>query len=278
MKMLRILNNNAIVAEDERGREVVLLGAGLGFTKAKGGKVNDSKIEKRFYMDDELTTNKFAELVNSIPMEYIFLSQQIIDEAKLKYGKKLADTIYISLPDHLMTAIANKKNDIAVPNPLLWDVKRFYKDEFEIGEYAIKYIQDKTGVILDIDEAAYIALHFVNAEIGGTKDVAIRITKMMQEIQEIVRKHFNIEFDVDSLNYYRYITHLKFFVQRVLNNTHYDEGDEDLFGMVISKYAKEYECVKEISYFIEQEFQYDVGIDEQTYLTVHIARIIKGNK
>lgn len=275
MKILRILNNNSVVALDEKDREVVLFGAGLGYMKAKGSLVEESKIEKRFYMEEKKELNRFADLIHSIPMEYILFSQQIIDEAKVKYGKQLEDNIYVSLPDHIANAVENVKQGISTKNPMFWDIKRFYKDEFEIGEYALQVIAEKTGVTLELDEAAYIALHFVNAEIGGNKDTAISITRMMQEISSLVKEMFRIEFDVDSLAYYRYITHLKFFAQRVLNQSHYTDEDEDLFRMVIKKYPREYECVEKISDFLVKEFGYRAGIDEKTYLTVHIARIIK---
>lgn len=275
MKITRILNNNSVVATDEKNREVVLFGAGLGYMKTRGQSVEEGKIEKRFYMEEKKELNRFAELINSIPMEYILFSQQIIDEAKMKYGKQLEDNIYISLPDHIANAVEAAKQGMHTRNPMLWDIKRFYKDEFEIGEYALEVIRQKKDVELQMDEAAYIALHFVNAEIGGSKDTALDITRMMQEISGLVKEKFQIEYDEESLAYYRYITHLKFFAQRVLNQTHYTDEDEDLFQMVIKKYPREYECVKQISEFLKKEFGYQVGIDEQTYLTVHIARVIK---
>ncbi|WMC91881.1 BglG family transcription antiterminator LicT [Kineothrix sp. MB12-C1] len=275
MKIIRILNNNSVVATDEKNREVVLFGAGLGYMKARGQPVEDEKIEKRFYMEEKKKLNRFAELINSIPMEYILFSQQIIDEAKIKYGKQLEDNIYISLPDHIANAVDGAKQGIHTKNPMLWDIKRFYKDEFEIGEYALTVIAEKTGIELEMDEAAYIALHFVNAEIGGSKDTALDITRMMQEISELVKQKFQIDFDEESLAYYRYITHLKFFAQRVLNQSYYTDEDEDLFRMVIRKYPEEYGCVKQICEFLEKDFSYRVGIDEKTYLTVHIARVVK---
>lgn len=277
MRISRILNNNSVVAVDECEREVVLFGSGIGFMKTRGEQVDNNKIEKRFYMEQKKELNRFEELINSIPMNYILFSQQIIDEAKTKYGKQLEDNIYVSLPDHIANAVENQKCGIATKNPMLIDIKRFYKDEFQIGEYALTVILDKTGVSLEVDEAAYIALHFVNAEIGGSKNTALNITKMMQEISEIVREQFQISYDEESLAYYRYITHLKFFAQRVLNQTHYMEEDEELFQMVAHKYPKEYTTVEKVADYLKEHFSYEVGSDEKTYLTVHIARVVRAD-
>ena len=47
---------------------------------------------------------------------------------------------------------------------------------------------------------------------GNEKEVkrVYKITKIMQEILNIVRYNFKISFDEDSVYYYRFISHLKF--------------------------------------------------------------------
>lgn len=274
MKIVRILNNNSIVARNEKQQEYVLLGSGLGFQKARGDTVDESKIEKKFAPTDDKVISQFVELVNNISMECILYSQQIIEDAKVKYGKKLVDTIYISLPDHISNAIENARGGIYVRNPLLHDIKRFYKDEFSIGTSALELIKENTGIQLPEDEAAHIALHFVNAEIGEGKATAIKLTEIMQEISNIVKDYFKIEYDENSLNYYRYITHLKFFAQRILNNTNYPEEDKDVLELVINKYKREYECVLEVGRFIKDKFGYVLSSDELLYLTIHISRVV----
>ena len=44
----------------------------------------------------------------------------------------------------------------------------------------------------------------------------------MKEILKMVKYHFNIEFDEESINYYRFITHLKFFTQRLSSGRYYE--------------------------------------------------------
>ena len=60
------------------------------------------------------------------------------------------------------------------------------------------------------DEAGFIALHIVNAELNEEMPNIINITKVMQEILSIVKYHFKIDFNEESLHYYRFVTHLKF--------------------------------------------------------------------
>lgn len=49
---------------------------------------------------------------------------------------------------------------------MLWEIKRFYKQEYSIGTKALEIIKDDFEVSLPKDEAASIALHIVNAELN----------------------------------------------------------------------------------------------------------------
>lgn len=65
----------------------------------------------------------------------------------------------------------------------------------------------------------HIALHLVNAELNEEMPNMVNITKIMNDILNIVKRHFRLEYDEESLAYYRFITHLKFFAQRLINGT-----------------------------------------------------------
>lgn len=149
-------------------------------------------------------------------MEYLEIGEEIMDEARLSLGKALNDNIYISMVNHIYTAVVRAKDDILVKNALLWDIQRFYKEEYQIVKKALEIIEKKTGVLLPNDEAGFIALHIVNGQLDEDVHDMYEITKIMQEIENIVRYRFKIEFNEESAYYYRFITHLKFFAQRLV--------------------------------------------------------------
>lgn len=275
MKIEKILNNNAAVALNESGRETIVMGRGIAFKRKVGDELNSSQIDKTFTLSGEGISSKFQELLEDIPMEHMLLSERIINYAKIKLGKKLNDGIYVTLPDHISGAIHRYKAGCVLKNPLLWDIKRFYKDEFEVGLKANKVVEDETGVRFLEDEAAFIALHFVNAELNGEIGNIYDITRIMQEISDIVRKYFLIEFDENSLYYYRFITHLKFFAQRILNNTHYDDDNGDLLEVIKFKHKKAFQCAQKVKKFVAEKYKFELSSEEMLYLTVHVARIVK---
>lgn len=46
MKILRVLNTNSVVTIDEKKREVIITGPGIGFKKKKGECIDDTLIDK----------------------------------------------------------------------------------------------------------------------------------------------------------------------------------------------------------------------------------------
>lgn len=277
MKIEKILNNNAVVIKKDDNEKIVM-GCGIAFKKKVGDDVPEDKVDKIFLLSNKEVNNKFQELVSDIPMEYIELGEKIIVLAKAQLGKRISEKIYISLVDHIYTAIIRFLEGVEVKNPLLWDIKRFYKDEYNIGIISLDMIEEKFGVRLPDDEAGFIALHIVNAEMNGDRDEVKRtykITKVIQEISNIVKYNFKITFDEDSVYYYRFISHLKFFSDRLFSEkTYKDENNDDLFGIIRSKYKSSFECVEKISKFIEEKYNYFVSDEEKLYLTIHIERVV----
>lgn len=195
--------------------------------------------------------------------------------AKSRLGRRLNDTIFVSLSDHIYTAVTRAKEGILVRNALLWDIKRFYQDEYYIGQRIVEKIKDSFHIELTDDEAGFIALHIVNAQMDEGNNDMYEITEVMQEISNIVKYVFNVEFDEESVYYYRFITHLKFFAQRLLmNKTYEDDSDDDLLNIIQVKYQNSYQCVLKIRDFIVKKYSYDLSNEEILYLTIHIERVI----
>ena len=275
----KILNNNVVVSIDDHEREVIIMGRGIAYKKKCREEVDEQIIDKVFTLSNADLAQKFQELFGEIPIEHMELSDEIIAYAKTHLGKKLNDCIYIALSDHIYTAIQRKLDGITVKNALLWDIRRFYKEEFTIGCKALEMIYDTFKVELPQDEAGFIALHIVNAEMDENIQTVYDITKVMQEIANIVKYFFQMEFNEDSVYYYRFITHLKFFAQRLISGKEYkDDNTDDLLDVIKVKYKNAYACVNKIAEFIKKKYAYEVSEEERLYLTIHIARIVSKNR
>ncbi len=274
----KVLNNNAVVSLKDQ-QEIIIIGRGIAYQKRVGDEINEEHIEKIFTLKNEDMHNKFKTLITDMPIEYMEVSEKIIAYAKMKLGKKLNDSIYIHLTDHIHFAIERSKSNLPIKNGLLWETKQLYKDEYEIGMEALNMILEQFGVILPEDEAGFLALHIVNAELNEEMPNIKKMTKVMQEILTIVKYDFKIQFNEDSLNYYRFITHLKFFAQRLVKGTHYNQdNDSDLLNVIKEKYPEPYKCSVKIKRYIESQYTYVLTEEEMLYLTIHIERVVKKSK
>ena len=188
MKIDKIINNNLIRTFDNNGKEILLMGCGLGFQKKIGDTIDRSKIEKIYAIENKNDSNKLMNLLSEIPLEYIQVSNEIISYAKYSLGKRLNDNIYISLTDHISFEIERYKQGLNFKNALLWEIKRFYNHEFLIGKEALTIIKKRLDIMLSEDEVASIALHIVNAQLNS-RDMndTLDITKMIQNILNIVK-------------------------------------------------------------------------------------------
>ncbi|WP_037291091.1 BglG family transcription antiterminator LicT [Saccharibacillus sacchari] len=275
MQILRVLNNNVITSLDENGTEIVVMGRGLAFQKKPGDEVETDKIEKIFRPESNDSSRKLKELLEQIPMEYVQLTEDIRKLAALMLDKEFGDTIYLSLTDHIHFAVERHQRGLDIKNGLLLEVKSLYKAEYQVGRSALNLIKDRLGVELPDDEAGFIALHLVNAQLGEEMPVLMDITKIIQDILDLVRKYFGLKYNEDSISYYRFVTHLKFFAQRLISGDHSGNNYDSLYEIVKENCPEAYPCTELIEAYIAEHYDYRLNKEEMLYLTIHIDRIAK---
>lgn len=273
----KVLNNNVVTIISENGEEAVVMGRSLAFQKKKGDEIDESKIEKIFVLENKSINEKLLTLVNDIPAKYLEVTEEIIKYAENKLNTKLNENIYLTLTDHISFAISRVEKNLEIKNAMLWDIKRLHKDEFDVGIHALRVIKENLNVELPEDEAASIAMHILNGELDQEMPEIVDMIKLIEEILKMVKYHFNIEFDEDSINYYRFVTHLKFFTQRLSSGRYYEDNDNDLFDMIKLKYPKSYECTKRIEGFVKQKYNTQLTKEEMLYLIIHTARVVHEN-
>ena len=78
----------------------------------------------------------FVYILNS-PQAYFELANLIVEKAENELKTKFHESLYLTLTDHLYGAVTRAKSGVHTPNLMLWDIKRFYKEEFKIGLWTI---------------------------------------------------------------------------------------------------------------------------------------------
>lgn len=275
----KILNNNAVVAVDDNHDTLVALGSGIAFQRKIGQVIPEGKIEKSFYPKDENDATQISETLSQVDPKYIELSDQIISEMIASSGKKLSNDIYVSLPDHLQFAVQRMSDGIPIQNRLTLETMHTYPDEFQISKRAVEYLSQKTNLKFPDDEATNIAMHLITAEEGDSLENTEGAIELIDQFVRIITQMLHKDLDTGSVAYYRLITHLKFFIQRIKKRQLGSENvDKDLFSMIIRKYHTEYVIAQRISGIVLSNYNYEVTKDELMYLTIHIHRVKIANE
>lgn len=276
LKIERVLNNNAVVTIDNAGDEFILVGSGIAFQKKHGGYVSEAKIEKRYKLDGKTNQEHFSKLLDHIPSEYFDVTEQTINLAKTAYNMDLDSSIFVSLTDHIFNAVKREKEGILLNNGLLWEIKQMYPQEFEIGEYVQKSINDRFSTNFDENEAAFIALHILDNKNESADENSVNKTiKIVKEIQHILAFHFKTSVNQESIEYFRLITHLKFFVQRMFESAERSNENQALFQMIQKSYPESTMAVAKVKKYLADQYDYKMSVADQTYLIIHIANIFE---
>lgn len=275
MKIHKVLNNNVIISKDAENEDIIVTGKGIAFSKKAGDEI-DSSVEYKVYTLNNETISQYQQVATQIPIEYIILSEKIIDYGKRVLGDNLNNSIYITLADHIYSASMRYNEGIELKSDLYFDIKRLYKKEFKVGTMALKKINETLDIALIEDEAAFIALHFVNAQLAEKTNNTQEITNFMKEILQIVKYHFNISFDEDSFSFGRFLTHLRYFSHRFFEGLEpEDKSENEMLEIMQKKYPAVAEAVEKIQQLIARKYQGILSENEKLYLMMHIYRIVK---
>ena len=273
MLIEKIINNNIVSAVASKGREFVVMGRGLGFGMNPGKQIQENKIEKVFRIKSQTLAEQFKDLLADMPLEHVKVSSDIITYAKENLKLKLNQSIYVTLTDHINFAITRYQQGIKPQNALLWEIKRFYSREYELGMYAVKTIDDKLRIRLPEVEAGFISIHFLIDFYGSVIRDAVKFPNLVKKILEIVEEKLQIELDETSLHYERFVTHIKFLLQRVYRKELLPDEESELAELMQKKYQKEYDCSKMVAAYIEEETKCSLSGEEIMYLAIHIRRV-----
>ncbi len=270
----KVYNNNVVSVKGSNDDEIIVMGKGLGFQKRGGDSIDVNLIEKKFVMEDSGTTDELTRVYIDLTPEETEAVLDIIKHGQMILGTTFDTSLYIALADHIHYTLQRTREGLTMHNPLTWEVRKFFPEEYQIGRDALKIIFEKLGVLLAEDEIVSIALHFIN----GQKDSGIleknyQVTKIVSGILDIVRLYYGTVADEDSVSYNRFVTHIQYFAQRVINGVIQGVNDNFLYEQVKLNYPEAFSCSDKIKNYIENTYDFSMSRDEQVYITIHIQRL-----
>lgn len=277
MRIKKTINNNILCAIDEKGNELILVGRGLGFKRKVGEFVDPATVEKTYRMEGKAEQRRLRELVEQIPLEHLRLTEELIQEIRAAIPQPLNESLLITLADHISFAIRRKEQGVEFSNPLSGSIMCYYPTEYQLGRRCLDKIQQRCRVQLNPDEASFIALHIVNAELNTDMSEMYEITKLIEGTIAVVEYFYHKTFDRESLAFSRFVVHLRYFAQRLFQNQMMQDGagEQDvLFRQLIARNCRQhYKCAQLIGEYIQKTWQKSLSDEELIYLTIHLKRI-----
>lgn len=270
-RVIKVLNNNVCMAKDDKNVECIVVGKGIGFGKRPGDIIEEDKLEKIFYVQEDVNKIKFSELMEKIRGDVIGIAEEIIAMAEKIKGKKLNEHIHIALADHIAFAIERINMGIEIKNPFDIEIKALYKDDYNIALKALELINQRLNISLPEDEAGFIALHLHAALENAGLSNTLKNTRLVSQLVSTIEKHLGKYIDRDSIDYIRLVTHLRFAIDRLEKNS---PVVNELLASIKKKFKKAYNIATQVAKVIEDTLGKKVPEEEIGYIAIHIQRLI----
>ena len=268
--------NNSMLLVDNDQREMILFGKGIGFGAKPGTHIDLAQVEKVFLPLSDLKSRHFLSLTDTIPATFFDISHEILILARRLCGDKLNSVLLFTLAEHLHFAVERSRCGQTILNKLSWEVKRYYPQEYSVGLQARAQVNEIFDVELPEDEAVNIAFHLINASSQDDDSTAHQQIELVNRIADIVRYKLGKAIDTQSVNYMRFITHLRYFAERVLAGKIALSETDDFYQELMRHRPDAMTVAWAIRDYVQDKYQLTLPKDELTWLSIHISRLMDG--
>jgi beta-glucoside operon transcriptional antiterminator len=274
VKVLRVFNNNVVLARDDVGRDVILTGRGLGYQARPGREVDPVAVQRTFVPVDGRDPDHLAELLASIPPEHIQLVGEALTEVGLDDTVLRNPALVVALADHISFAARRLEHGLVIEYPLRGEVKNLYSQEYGQALALLAAVNDRLDTQLPAGEAVALALHLVNAGFStGDLSYTYTMTAVISQLIEVIEQTFDIRLDEGSVSVGRFITHLRYLFVRIQQHQQLTDQPSVIGTAIQESYPRPAECAERLAGILELRLGSPLTSDEISYLALHVARV-----
>jgi len=270
-KIKKVLNSSVVLVVDEHDVERVVLGKGIGFGARPGEPVRADAVDQTFVELPAADRRDLVELMARIPGEFVDLTRAIV-AAGQESGLQLDPHVYLALADHLHFAVERQRQGIVIVNKLVWEVRTVYPTQYAVGVRAVALARERLGVELPDEEAANVAFHLVNADVGHEGVDSVRIVQLIGQLTTIVEHSTGARLHGGDLHAARFVAHLQYFAERFFSGRFITSEDDFLFTSLSTRYPRAVASAERVRAFLRVEHDVELPNEEIAYLALHIAR------
>ncbi|MFI6943392.1 PRD domain-containing protein [Streptomyces sp. NPDC050418] len=274
MEALRVLNNNVVLARDDKGQEVILTGRGIGFSSQQGKPIDPAMIVRVFVPADGRDPDHIAETLALIDEEVLRAVVIALGEAGIEGRESTRPTLAIAVADHVAGALDRARRSIVVEYPLRAETQTLYATEYAQAEKLLAAINERVDPELEDSEATALALHLVNAGFAsGDLSFTYTMTGVIQQMLAVVGERYGLDVSQQSMNAARFITHVRYLFVRIQQHRQL-KGHESTIGKGIRQhYPEATATARKLATIVELRLGEQLSEDEVSYLALHVARM-----
>jgi transcriptional antiterminator len=274
LQVLKVLNNNVIIASHPGYGEVVVIGKGIGFNRKAKDRIPLDAIEKMFILKNEKEKEQYKLLIHQVDEKLIEVMNDVIFYISKHAGAPLNEHIHIALTDHIAFAIKRHKQGIPIHNPFQHETREFYPREYSLAEHVIEEINRRMGIHLPEDEVGFVALHIYSAITNRHVTEVKEHSRLISDLVDLIEKNLNLKIKKDTLNYSRLLRHLMVALERIRRGEKVEETPK-ITEMLKNEYPEMYSLAWTLMKVIQQRMHKPVYEAEAVYLTLHLQRLVQ---
>ena len=221
-------------------------------------------------------------LLGLVEEETIKRVEEIIHSMEEELGETLTDDAYIGLLIHTILAISRLKSGdtIKISEEILSSLK--LTPEFEVAEKASSKLEEEFGIVIPVDEIAYITMHLRGAKVNNEKLPSEKGTYLKYDVADIVNRMLvrasrltGIEFEKDKDLYMGLLIHLKPAITRLELNM---PIRNPLLEAIKDQYNELFKLSQTILKVLEDELSCKVPEEETGFVAMHLGAYLERKK
>lgn len=274
MRVLRVFNNNVVLASTGEGGEVVVTGRGIGFRVKNGDIIDAAKVAKVFYPADGRDPDHLAEMLSFIPAEHIKVIIDAMATAGFSQEQRDKLTLVIALADHVSGAIRRAYDGKKLEYPLKAEVQQLYSEEYAQAQRLVVAINAGLKTPIFAEEAIAFTLHLVNASFtSGDLSYTYKMTGLIEQVIDVISESAAPGTSLDQISIARFITHLRYLFVRISQHKQLTGEPTVVMSAVATSYPEAMICAGRLAELVELRLGEPLTADEISYLALHVARL-----
>ncbi|MCC2031716.1 PRD domain-containing protein [Microbacterium allomyrinae] len=269
----KVLNNNVVITVDAGGTERVLMGRGLGFQLKPDDILDPVKVEKTFILDDGAEGDRERQILTDVPYAVIEAVSRAVDEAERALGHQLGRRLTIAVIDHIQYVFERLEQGIRIPTTSMPELRVLHPQEFAAATRMASSIESALNKPLPDEEAVFLTMHLLNATRDEPNGTAALLFRRVQHVVATVESGLGVELDLESADYARFILHVQFLLQRLVERTMLASGDTSFFEFAKHSYPRSHAIALDVKAYVREATGSELTDEELLYVIVHVERL-----